>query len=381
MFKIDEKEIVKLTCDLIRKRTVNPPGNEYLTKEIVIGAMKKLGMKIEIKEKKKGRTNVIGRVGREKPSIALISHMDVVPAGEGWKTDPFNPIIKNGKIFGRGSLDNKGMFATSCAAIKIFLKKHSKFKGTIFLLAVADEEVGSELGMKWLLDEGFKVDFAIIPDSGLLNKAIIGEKGLLWLKITSFGKQAHGSTPNLGINAIEKLAKLILRLQKIDFGKGFNSAFNPTTLNIGQIEGGYAPNIVPARATVRIDIRYPLGIKKEDILRKINKEIKKLKKEDPRSNFKLEIQEAKIPHLVSKNSPLCKKFLQAAKELKIPMELTTVGGITVGKEMFFAGIPSICHYPTKKELAHMANEYVEVKNLVKSAELYALTLEKLIFQT
>jgi acetylornithine deacetylase/succinyl-diaminopimelate desuccinylase family protein len=307
--------------------------------------------------------------------------MDVVPAGEGWKTDPFNPVIKNGKIFGRGSLDNKGMFATSYAAIKVFLKKHSKFKGTIFLLAVADEEVGSELGMKWLLDEGFKVDFAIIPDSGLLNKAIIGEKGLLWLKIISFGKQAHGSTPNLGINAIEKLAKLILRLQRIDFGKSFNPAFTPTTLNIGQIEGGYAPNIVPARATVRIDIRYPLGIKKEDILRKFNKEIKKLKKEDSKSNFKLEIQEVRIPHLVSENSPLCKKLLQAAKELKIPMELTTVGGITVGKEMFFSGTSSIiCHYATKKDLAHMANEYVEVKSLVKSAELYALVLEKLIFE-
>jgi len=378
MFKINEKEIIKLTSDLIRKKTINPPGNEYLTKDIVVSAMKKLGMKIEIKQKKKKRLNIIGKIGKGSPSVALISHMDVVPAGEGWKTDPFNPVIKKGKIYGRGALDNKGCFSVSYAAIKAFLARNPKFKGTIFLLAVADEETGSNLGMKWLLKKGFKSDYALIPDNGLMNKAIIGEKGALWLTITSFGKQVHGSTPELGINAIEKLAQLILRIKKIDFGKKFSPAFKSTTLNIGQIEGGYAPNIVPAKAVIKIDIRYPLGITKKHILGKIKTEIKKLEKQDKKAKFKLEIKVEKKPHLVSKNSFLAKKFLQAAKELKMKMKFETVGGITVGKEFFFHNIPAICHYPTKKHLSHMPNEYVEIKDLVKTAKLYALFLEKIL---
>jgi len=378
MFKINEKEIVKLACDLIKKKTVNPPGNEYLTAPIVKGAMKKLGMEIKIKEKEKGRTNIIGKVGKGKPSVALICHMDVVPPGEGWKTDPFEPVIKNGRIYGRGALDDKGPFAISYGAIEAFLKKNPKFKGTIYLLAAADEEKGSELGMKWLIKQGFRADFALIPDNGLMDTAVIGEKGVIWLKIISFGKQAHGSEPQLGINAIEKLAKLLLKIQKINFGKRFNSAFEPLTLNIGQIQGGHAPNIVPAEAEAKIDIRYPLGMKKKNILQKIKKEIARFKKQDPKARFKIEILEWQKPHLVPKNSVFCQEFLEAAKELKIPMKLETVGGITVGKNLFFAGIPSICHYPTKKKLAHMANEYVEIKNLMKTTKLYALFLEKLL---
>lgn len=378
MLKIDKKEIVKLTCDLIKKKTVNPPGNEYLCEGIVAKAMKKLGMAVEIKEKGKGRTNVIGKIGRGSPKIALITHMDVVPGGEGWKTEPFKPVIKGGKIYGRGALDNKGCFAVSFAAIKAFLEKNKKFKGTIFLVAAADEEKGSELGVKYLLSQGFKPDFALIPDGGMMKEAIIGEKGCLWLKITSFGKQAHGSTPQLGINAIEKLSKLIAELKDIDFGKGFHPAFEATTLNIGQISGGQAPNMVPAKAEIKIDIRFPLGITKQGILKKIQGKINDICKKDSQAKFKIEQIEFKKPHLVKKSSLLIKKFQAATKELNWSLKLKTVGGITVGKELYFSGIPAIAHYPCEKEVAHMANEYVKIENLVKCARLYALVLEKLL---
>lgn len=378
MDNVNEKEIVRLTCDLIKKKTVNPPGDEYLCREIVVKAMNDLGMKTTIREKEKGRTNIIGKIGQGKPSIVLIAHLDVVPAGDGWKTDPFKPVVKNGKIFGRGALDNKGCFAVSHAAIKAFLKRNPKFKGTIYLLAVADEEMGSELGMKWLVKQGFKADFGLIPDSGLMNTAIIGEKGNVYLKITSLGKQAHGSTPELGINAIRKMAQLILAIKEIKWTQKIHPSFKPLTLNIGQIEGGYAPNIVPAKAEIKIDIRYPLGMNQNEIVRVIKSRTEKLMKKDKQARFKVELVRSEKPHLVSKNSFLCKQFRQAAKELGLTMELKTVGGMTVAKVLFFNDIPCLCHYPSKKEIAHMANEYVEIKNLVKSAELYALFLEKIL---
>ena len=238
MKKDQKTRLIKIISRLIAQKTVNPPGNEYLLKNFVIELMKKIKMEVVVKEKKRGRTNIIGKIGRGKPRIALITHLDVVPAGKNWKTNPFKAVVKGGKIYGRGALDNKGPLAVCVEAIRLFLSKTPKPKGTLYLLAVADEEKGSELGMKWLLDQGFKVDFALIPDGGKIDEVLIGEKGLLWLKIISYGKQAHGSLPQLGINAIENLAELILEIKKIKWPKKQHSLFSGLTLNIGQIKGG-----------------------------------------------------------------------------------------------------------------------------------------------
>ena len=112
---IDRDEIVQIVCDLVRQNTVNPPGNEHLCKDIVTRCMQSLGMEVSFYEKEPGRTNVVGRIGRGAKSIGFVSHMDVVPPGEleQWNTPPFEPTIRDGRIYGRGTLDDKGSF--SCA--------------------------------------------------------------------------------------------------------------------------------------------------------------------------------------------------------------------------------------------------------------------------
>ncbi|HEX8087488.1 MAG TPA: M20 family metallopeptidase, partial [Blastocatellia bacterium] len=207
---VDRDEIVQIVCDLVRQNTVNPPGNEYLCKEIVSRCMRSLGMEISYYEKEPGRTNVVGRVGGGSRSIGFVSHMDVVPPGEldQWQTPPFEPTIQDERIYGRGTLDDKGSFACAYSACKAFLAEHPNFDGTIYLIAAADEEVGSELGIIYLVEEcGLKFDVAIIPDGGRMDLSIYGEKGILWVEITSAGVQAHGSTPELGRNAIVPLAE------------------------------------------------------------------------------------------------------------------------------------------------------------------------------
>ncbi|MCK4905152.1 ArgE/DapE family deacylase [bacterium] len=405
-YSIDEKGMLDLACSLISKKTINPPGNEYLVKDIVVKSMKELGMKVKIVGDKK-RPNILGEIGKGHPQIAILCHMDVVPPGGGWKTDPFKPEIKKGRLYGRGACDNKGPYAASWAAIKAVLKK-GKLKGKIILGAVADEERGSEKGITLLLrKKKLNCDFCLIPDGGKMparrcnsggGEAVIGEKGMLWLKFASLGKSAHGSNPKKGINAITNIIKFLSDVTKLKINKKIDPHFSPLTINIGEIKGGDAPNIVPSYCEATIDIRYPLGIKKEEIMRKIESFMdsfnKKSKDACPpsfpggglvrhsSSGGKIilkEILQDTSPHLLDINkNPFLKTFLEASEEVGEKMKFVTIGGNSVGKLLYFAGIPSFSHSPEDISTAHQANESVSLKNLKKCAILWAKFLEKII---
>jgi len=114
---INSDEIIELTAELIEKETVNPPGNEYLAKEVIVNSLERLKARIEIIEGEKGRPNILGYVGKGEPSVAIIAHLDVVPPGDGWKSNPFSARIRNGRIYGRGALDNKGPYAAAWAGV------------------------------------------------------------------------------------------------------------------------------------------------------------------------------------------------------------------------------------------------------------------------
>ena len=287
---IDRDEIVRIVCDLVRLDTTNPPGNEHLCKETVTRAMESLGMEVAYHEKEPGRTNVVGRAGRGAKSIGFVSHMDVVPPGEisNWETPPFEPTILDGRIYGRGTLDDKGSFACAYSACKAFLAERQDFDGTIYLIAAADEEMGSELGIIYLVEEcGLRFDVAIIPDGGRMDLSIYGEKGILWIEITSLGIQAHGSTPELGRNAIVPLAELIAGIKTLDLGADYNPEFDGWTMNVGTIQGGSSANTIPASARATIDFRLPAGITKADVLAKLEEKIAAVKRLSPDADFKI----------------------------------------------------------------------------------------------
>ncbi|HZS48476.1 MAG TPA: ArgE/DapE family deacylase [Blastocatellia bacterium] len=376
---VDQSEVVQIVSDLVRVNTVNPPGNEYLVKDIVSEKMRALGMEISYYEKEPGRTNVVGKIGGGKRSIGFVSHMDVVPPGDAelWETDPFTPTIKDGKIFGRGTLDDKGSFACAYGACKAFLAENPTFDGTIYLIAAADEEMGSELGIIYLVEEcGLHFDVAIIPDGGKMNLSIYGEKGVLWVDIVSYGIQAHGSTPELGKNAIVPLAQLISELPSLDLGDDYDRAFDGWTMNIGTIQGGASTNMVPASARISIDFRIPTGITKDKVIAALEEKAAKIKAKDPEAKFKISVSHETQPHLADKSSIVIQSFDRAAKRLAIPMDYGTFGGNTVAKNLYFAGITSVVHYPGDDKLAHVPNEFVKIDELMLGTVLYAETLEE-----
>jgi acetylornithine deacetylase/succinyl-diaminopimelate desuccinylase family protein len=379
---VDRDEIVEIVSELVRQDTVNPPGNEHLCKEIVSRCMRGLGMEISYYEKEPGRTNVVGRIGRGTKSIGFVSHMDVVPPGEmeQWETPPFEPTIKDGRIYGRGTLDDKGSFACAYSACKAFLAERPDFDGQIYLIAAADEELGSHLGIIYLVEEcGLRFDVAVIPDGGRMDLSIYGEKGILWVEVTSHGIQAHGSTPDLGRNAIVPMAELLAELKTLDLGAEYDRAFDGWTMNVGTIQGGSSTNTVPALARATIDFRLPKGIAKGDVLARIEERIASVKRRSPEADFSVKVIHETEPHISDKNSVIVSSFDRAARRLGLPMKYETFGGNTVAKNLFFAGITSVVHYPGDDKLAHVPNEFVIIDELVLGSVLYAETLEAYFF--
>jgi len=376
---LDKEEMLNFLFSLIETETVNPPGNEYLLHDIIIKCMKEIGAEVEIISKDEKRPNYIGKIGTGKPSVAILSHMDVVPPGEGWTKHPFQPYEEDGKIYGRGALDNKGSLAASWAGVKALIKSGLKFKGTIYFCAVSDEEMGSDYGVEYLMEKGFKPDYAIVPDSGTIDEAIIGEKGAAWFDLESYGKQAHGSTPELGINSIIKVSKLIADFEKFDFNLKYDNRFTPPTINVGMISGGNAPNIVASRCNVTVDVRYPYGITEEMIKKRLSEVIENLKKKDKDVDIRLgEIKTRHLPHVIDNENDLVEAFKNTASEIGMPMRFATSSGITVAKILSLNGVPAIAHSPDSDHTWHISDEYVRIENLEKCAVLWATVIYKLI---
>ena len=200
----EEKSILNLISELVAQDTSNPPGEEHKVGKIVEKELKKYKIKYKKFEKVKGRPNILAYIGKGKPSLFIPTHMDTVPAGDHWNTNPFKVLKKGDFLYGLGVSDNKGPLACMLVLAKIIKKHEKNLKGQLILGFVSDEEKGSSYGMQFLLDKKlFKPNFAIVPDSPTsLKKISIGEKGRLEISITSHGKQGHASRPYEGLDNV-----------------------------------------------------------------------------------------------------------------------------------------------------------------------------------
>ncbi|MDE1890741.1 MAG: M20/M25/M40 family metallo-hydrolase, partial [Planctomycetota bacterium] len=307
----EEKEIVDLTCKLISTKTENPPGDEILAVRIVEDFFQSLQIPYKIFEKTKDRANIVGYIGGRgeqpfTPTLLVACHLDVVPAGDDWKKDPFEAWIENRRVYGRGASDNKGQMASMMTVARFLKENESKLKGKFILVGAADEERGSALGLEYLLNEcGISADFAIIPDVAHNMQLIdVTEKGTLFLEITSHGKQAHGSRPEMGINAIWNMIPLLERVKQLKFKRTSHPLHTPPTLNLGSIHSGTAPNIVPAVCKAQLDIRYLPEDSSDNIINDIKNIIKEVEAQCPPARFDLRIISNQTPTAVPINNPL-----------------------------------------------------------------------------
>jgi acetylornithine deacetylase/succinyl-diaminopimelate desuccinylase-like protein len=252
-----------------------------------------------------------------------------------------------------------------------WLKGHeSSLKGEVILVAVADEERGSRLGMSYLLDEGIVAgDFAIIPDaSSDLKTVYVAEKAALFTQITSFGKQAHGSQPQNGVNAITNLMEALRRIQAMRFDVTKHRLLSPPTFNLGQITGGVAPNVVPAKCTANLDMRYLPGDSQEAILAKMKDICRGVEREIPGARFEVEVTMSDRPIEVPDGHPLVQAIVEETKSaLHFAPGLGGMSGSTVAKMCMEHGITAVNFAPGDPNIAHMSNEFVGIDSLVDFA--------------
>jgi acetylornithine deacetylase/succinyl-diaminopimelate desuccinylase-like protein len=223
LLKEVEDEVTKILSDLIRIDTTNPPGNETAAAKYVAEYLRRDGFDCTVRESTPSRGNVITRLRGcgEKPSLMLLSHLDVVAANrDEWSVPPFGGVVRDGFVWGRGALDMKGMTAVEMVALRMLKRNAVKLKGDVILAATADEEQGGAAGAGWLLENypaEVLADYVLNEGGGLAvaagNKYVYtvqtAEKGLLWLRIKAKGFPGHGSTPNAADNAILRMNRVI----------------------------------------------------------------------------------------------------------------------------------------------------------------------------
>lgn len=226
LLKEIESEVSGLLSDLIRIDTTNPPGSETRAAEFLASHLEKEGFGCEVFESSKGRGSVVTRLegSGDKPSVLLLSHLDVVAANaKEWSVDPFGGLVKDGFVWGRGALDMKSMTAIEVVALELLRRRGVKLKGNVVLAATADEEKGGEAGAGWLVKnhpEKVRADYVLNEGGGLampvgsknLYTIQTSEKGILWFKVRAKGIPGHGSVPTAADNAIMRMNKVISRL-------------------------------------------------------------------------------------------------------------------------------------------------------------------------
>jgi succinyl-diaminopimelate desuccinylase len=333
----------------------------------------------------KKRPNIIAYTAGENTSETLwiVTHMDIVPAGEDslWTvTKPFEPLVKNGKIYGRGSEDNMQSMFASIFAVKALKNLGIKPRRTVALCFVSDEEMGSEYGIRYLIAKGlFKPsDLVVVPDGGNGEGSFIeiAEKSVLWLRIRVFGKQTHASTPGKGLNAHRIGMQFALVLDKMlhenysekdDYFDPPENTFEPTKKE----KNVDAVNIVPGEDVTCFDCRILPRYDLKKVFEDIQNTAKDFEKKTGAKIATEILHENVAPKPTPANAKIVTMLEQTLKQVrKMKPIIGGIGGGTCAAYFREVSIPAVV-WSTVDEIAHQPNEYAIIENLVNDAKIFA----------
>jgi len=405
-------ELVSFTQELVRIPTINPPGENYnKCAELLGNRLKKMGFSILYKRANNTpgdsdrypRQNVIARFeGKHSgPCIHFNNHLDVVVPGTGWTVDPFEGIIRDGKIFGRGTCDMKGGLSSSVIAMEAILEEKIDFSGAIEISGTVDEETGGYGGVAFLAKEGFfskpRVDHVIIPEPLNVDQVCLGHRGVWWSEVETFGRIAHGSMPFLGDSAIRHMTAFLELLENRLFPiletKKTNMPVVPegakqSTLNLQALHGGENETFegmpspcVPDSCRLIMDRRFLI----EEDINEVKAEVTDLLEEltHSRPNFQYKIKDIMEfwPTMTDKNRPVVKTFSNSIRNIlnKTPKHVISPGTYD---QKHIARIGNfhecIAYGPGILDLAHQPDEYIVIDDMISAAKVMALSTLKLL---
>ena len=372
--------VVKLLADLVAIPSMNPMGrgrtgkeySEQVLAEFVAAFLRKHSIDVQLQQVTPGRPNVVGYVsaGAEE-TIMLEAHLDTVHA-DTMIVEPFNPVIREGKLYGRGSCDTKGSMAAFLHAVINLLARHAKLRWNVLLLFVADEEYRFT-GAQYAAKQGLRANFGIAGEPTQL-RIVRTHKGVTRWKILTRGVAAHSAYPDRGKNAIYAMTRVVDRL-KTHADQLSSASAHPVlgtpSLSVGIIEGGTAVNVVPDRCSIEIDRRTLPGETMESVLGPVRDALRDLPD-----------WELKDPHLsaagmdVSEQAPIVQAL---AESLRIVRGEAVIEGAHYATDagIFNAvGVPTVVFGPGDIAQAHTESEYIEVAQLTQAVEIIERLLAK-----
>ncbi len=375
---IDRDYLTHTLADLVRINSINPtlvPGGagERDIAAYASYAMQQLGLDVAQREPAPDRISVVGalRGTGGGQSLMLNGHIDTV--GVENMPDPFSAEIRDGKLYGRGAYDMKGSVAAMLAAVKALRDAGLTLKGDLLLAAVADEEYAS-LGTADVAQR-YHPDAAIVAEPTELQLAA-AHKGFVWLEVVVAGKAAHGSRPQLGIDANLRMGRFLRELDRLEQelrARAPHPLVGPPTLHAALIAGGSAMSVIADRCELRIERRTIPGETEAQALAEIQAILDRLSASDETFRATVKSFFARNPFEVIGSAPIVKAVQRAARGvLDRDLPPDGVSFWTDAALLAAAGVETVVFGPIGAG-AHAAEEWVDLQSVENAALIYAQT--------
>jgi succinyl-diaminopimelate desuccinylase len=375
MYPIDHAAAIQLLTECVKLPTVNPPGDEKLAADWLAEQLERRGFGPRVDDLGNHRANITAvlKGTGEKPALVFNGHLDVVPVGDTpWEHDPFEGVRVHDRLYGRGASDMKSGLMAMVMAADALKRASVRLKGDLILSGVADEETGALGAKSWVQAGGLQGVGAIVIGEPTNLEVYIAEKGACWLEITTYGKTAHGSMPDLGVNAVMHMTTALHALARLSLPFQPHPLFDTPTMNVGTIAGGHKTNVVPDRCTVTIDFRTLPGMQHEDVLQEIRRTLDGLREVIPDFAYAIRVIAERAPVASDPQAPIVKaalSILEARGRRETPK---ATPGFATDASVFqpASGAPFLIFGPGIPQLAHQPNEYVEIGTYLTSIELF-----------
>lgn len=378
---ISEDRLVTLTKELVAIPSENPPGKEGEVARYIAKFFEKRGMKPIITEKTSGRPNVIVPLSGtdETPTLLLTGHTDVVPAGAGWNTDPYQPVVKDGKIFGRGTCDMKGGLACILHVVELLLKHQIPLSGNLVCAFTVAEETGGTEGAGYIMKEGLiKADMGVLLEPSDFQ-LILAEEGVLWVNLVTHGTTTHTLNAATASNAVEHMTSLLTALmaERAFILQCKTRGNDEPILSINTIHGGDKPNVIPGECQATIDIRIPpdCDLSVEDVKTRLSSFLTKQRETNPKLKIDEQFDVVGRPFHQPRDAKIVSILADCAAKV-LGTSPGIVGPVPSTDEDSDAyhfwtkgQIPTVYFGPGKIEQAHAANEYIEISQLIQAAKI------------
>jgi acetylornithine deacetylase/succinyl-diaminopimelate desuccinylase family protein len=322
-----------------------------------------------------GRVSTISSWGKTGGRTLLFNgHYDVVPAldVDNWPHPPFGAVVEDGKLYGRGAVDMKGGIAACLAAVSALQRAGFEPNGRLLMHFVADEEALGTHGARFLVDNGYceGVDEAIVGEPSAMH-LVTSERGAVWLRVITKGLSAHGSTPQLGVNAITHMARVVEAVSGMRFRK-LHETLGAPTANVGTIRGGSKVNMVPDFCEVEIDRRTIPGETTDEVVAEFEATIAGLAGGVEDFNARVEVIDGAEASETPAGTSMVTLLDDARTAFGISGEEIGYAGATDARFLINQGrIPTVVFGPGDLLQAHTTGEHIELSQLVDAARVYA----------